>query len=279
MATEKCVKISTYNIYHCADITKIDPALGLSAGYWAFTDTIVNSDNIAEVIFKNGIEICGMQETTAYSSCYGDGDTAQAERIANKLTALTGEKYYWAFAPCRVGGWRMHYHPKSEEMDPKGAFGNSLVSKYPILSMTYHPIGSPQYYRNVMVADLDVNGTVLTVITGHFDNTNADERRMAIEAVTEIKKGIATPTVIMGDFNEAPGNITGTYESLKELYTPTAKTDAELPHTFPSDGPRTTYDYILHTPDIVSRDLHTDPSALCSDHIPLIVTLTLPSAE
>lgn len=269
LAVPKSVTVATYNIYHCADITKIDYSLNPSDGYWAFTDTIVNSDNIAEVIYRNGIEICGMEETTAYSLTYGDGDTAQAERIAGKLRELTGETYYWAFAPARIGGY-------ANRGDPNGAFGNSLVSKYPILSTECYGIGSKQYYRCLLRAELDVDGTVVTVLVSHFDNTSSHERMLGVQAVREIKEQITTPTILMGDFNAPPGYETGTYAELKSMYTPTAKTDAEIPYTHPSDNPRTTFDYILHTPDITSTNLHTDTAAFYSDHLPVIATLTLP---
>lgn len=272
LEAKKSLKVATYNIYHCADVTKIDHSVNSSDVYWAFTDTIVNSDNIANVIHKNGIEICGLNETTAYAKTYGDGDTAQAERIANKLGALTGQTYYWGFAPAQIGGY-------ANRGDPDGAFGNSIVSKYPILSVKSYAIGSPKYHRCLLLAEIDVDGTTVTVMVSHFDNTSASERTLGVEAVRELKKGIATPTILMGDFNEAPGNVNGTYNALKALYTPTAKTDAQVPYTHPSDDPRTTYDYILHSPDITSEDLHTDPTALCSDHLPVIATLYLPTAD
>lgn len=87
---------------------------------------VINPEGVADVIAANGALICGLNEVdvNAKRSFW----THTPYQVCERLRAITGDRYYWAYSPaCRgfSGGGDSQY-------------GNALISKYPI--KTHKPL-------------------------------------------------------------------------------------------------------------------------------------------
>lgn len=97
---------------------------------------------------------------------------------------------------------------------------------------------------------------------------DAEERKDQARALAEIVKSIASPVVVCGDFNE---NASGA--AMQMLLESTGLLDADTSQnrpTFLSDNPTTRIDFILHSPDLIVRNVEVI-SSLASDHLPVLV--------
>ena len=267
----KWLKVATYNVYHCADarLFKNDNSDPWNAN-------IVNTDNIGDFMLAYDLDVLTMNETTRYSIPYRDNRTAQAERVANYLTQKTGKQYYWAFA--------------NGKTDSKGEFGNAIVSKYPIKNVTNGTLNDVTIYdtsvivgsdhaRSLGHAELNVNGQTVSVLFTHFGLSDA-VRTNSVATVKQKVQSIKAadtnrPIIFMGDLNEDPYAANGMYNTLLTFLEPTAPKN-ELPLTYSNLRPATTIDYIMHSSNVVSKDLYVPADVLYSDHLPVIATIGLP---
>lgn len=264
------LNIATYNIVHCADQT--DP------------DLMINPDNIVKVIKENDVDIIGLNEVDvncARSQGWVTGEyhlegSHQPKYIAEKLTEQTGEQYYWAFSASLDGCLT----PAHQELG-NGQYGNAIISKYPILSsrtllVAAHDVdpdnpdtqrGDGYERRSMLLAEIDVKGTVITVIATHF-GLKADERALAVQMLQNELNVIDTPVIFMGDLNDYYDSTI--IKQLNVMLKPTST--ASSPPSFVSSGKR--IDYIFTSEDIATKDLKT-VFVRYSDHYPVVVKAML----
>ena len=248
------IKIGTFNTQHCKDF----------AHYLKTGEELLNYKLMADTIQSLGIEICGMQEMRSQGKT--DDYLDQTKIIADYL----GYKYY--------------YFGKAMDFED-GPYGNSIVSKYPIISAETILIPSTNIEeegiycyenRSIIKVKIDIPGG-LTVFNCHMGLSKSDRERAVEYCLREIDKVNDCGRIIfMGDFNTEPDD-----EILKPVYEKlfdAAKLMNEFKYTFPSldfvDGnnrkiKRKKIDYIFtndrsimtkaDTPDVVAADhrLHT----------------------
>jgi len=169
-------------------------------------------------------------------------------------------------------GARLGYHAyfaKAIDAEGEGAYGNGLLSLYPLKSARVITVPDPVsqdgegYYetRCILQADIDVPGG-LQVNVVHM-GLNPDEQQSAV--CTAVEHVAAKRAVLMGDFNMTPDDVLlmPLFSFLKDT---AALFDGEK-LSFPSDDPEMKIDYILLTPDLtpVSADI---PALVASDHRP-----------
>ena len=242
------LQIGTYNVMHSqvheADLRGVK---------------VIDPEGIADVIAANGAVICGLNEVdvNAKRSFF----THTPFQVAERMRALTGERYYWAYGPAvhgHSGGGDSHY-------------GNALISKYPIKKVRTVPVdaGVGMEPRAILVATVDVDGKRLTVLCTHFGFGRPDVDLM-LKCVKEEIDASEYPVVLMGDFNI--GADQAEYDLLASWLVDSATEDQFLPKTFPSDAPRGKIDFIFASPS-----LHPDnariSNTLHSDHLPLFATI------
>ena len=152
------------------------------------------------------------------------------------------------------------------------AYGNALVSRYPILSAETVLIPDPDprtgddYYetRCVIKAVIDVCGTPVTVLVSHF-GLNPDERENAADTVLRLAAGTDTPVILMGDLNAVPED--PVIERLSAVFTDAAKALGNEEDTFASDAPYERIDYIFLR-GLTPTEIHT-VKEIASDHFAL----------
>lgn len=113
------------------------------------------------------------------------------------------------------------------------------------------------------------NGKKVRFVCTHLDAFDDNVRRQQVDELCLRYADPDIPTIVAGDFNEAPGG-----ETIKRFDTEFTRTCGSQP-TFPADNPRVKIDYIAFTPTDAFRagkvkvlDTHT-----LSDHCAVVVKL------
>ncbi|NLG80380.1 MAG: hypothetical protein GX492_11265 [Firmicutes bacterium] len=240
-------------------------------------DLKLDLDRIADLIRDQGADIVGLCEVDQGTRRSGGVD--QARYIAERLG------YYYAYGP--------------NFMYDGGAFGNAVLSRYPIVSSTNHPLPNIHFNepRGLLEAQVDTGGGILNVFVTHLDVEYADSRLAQARAVIEISSKAAGPKIVMGDLNASP---TGSpeiavllrhFNDTQQVYRVLVDS-AELVkeglfardylkggYTYDAYDPARRIDYILTSFDIkvpAAAGTARVPRTLASDHLPYAATIELP---
>lgn len=239
-AKPKVIKIMTYNIRHGAPIHK--------------PNEDVQIESIAAVINKQKPDLVALQEV--------DSITRRAPLDeAKKLGALTGMHYYFSKTINYQGG----------------AYGDAILSKYPITATMHYMLPMPVDGEARAAGLITVEpfpGIKLDFITTHLE-LNMENRMAQIRKLIEISKERSNPVILCGDLNATPDS--REIKALETEYVTACKTNCPL--TFPSDKPRSSIDYIVLNPKAAQVfrfvSYNSIQNILASDHLPLLGYLTL----
>lgn len=234
------IKLMSFNTQHCLN----------------YLEQKIDYDVMVNAIKSCGAEIIGLNEMRNKGEA--EDYEAQTEILANRLG------YY-------------HYFAKAIDFEGANPYGNSLISKYPILSAKTVLIPEPKvrkydgYYedRCLLLAELDINGQRVNVMVIHF-GLNPDEAENAVKAITDnLPDG---KVILMGDFNLPPES--ELLLPIKEKLFDTATLFGENKLSYPSDDPYIKIDYIFLSRNIkaVSADI---PEIIASDHRPHTATIEI----
>ena len=213
------ISIASYNIYHGEN-----KWIQLETG-----KTVIDLKETAKTIASLNVDLCGLNEVR--NQWGGEGLCNQAEAIAKEL----GWHFYFAKA-INISG---------------GEYGNALVSRYPIRSARLIPIETKPEERDpalkyenrvLLVAEVEVEGKILTVMVSHF-GLRPQEKVRAVEVVTREFSKVTTPAVFMGDLNIDPTN--EHYKELAEVMTDTLPDPEGKYFTFSHQSPKCKIDYIF----------------------------------
>ena len=243
------LQIGSYNIVHSLNY----------AQELAGNPKVIDPEGLADVIAENGAVICGLNEVDVNAK--RSQWTHAPYQIAERLRLLTGERYYWAFSPA-VRGF-------SGGGDSQ--YGNALVSKYPIKTHRTVPVDAKagKEARSILVATVDVEGTMLTVLVAHFGFGRPDVDLMMSLVKAEIDAS-AYPVILMGDFNL--GADQWEYDTIASWLKDSSAADPFHPLTFPSNKPRGKIDFIFASPALNPAEPRTADNQH-SDHLPLFATI------
>ncbi len=251
------VKVATYNIQHGKDETT----------------GRTNLDNMVNLIKDENIDICGFNEIERNAKRSGGVD--QPKYIAEKLTEVTGQQYYYAFAASGVGVVPA-YDTSYEPTGGKSEAGNAIVSKYPIVGtprkveITLPEADQPSDIyepRVLLIVQIEIKGKLLTVISTHF-GLSTKEQEKAVDVLSgELTSLRQNPVVLMGDFNCTPTKnpITRLKEKLKNT-SPGNKV------TCPKNGNEIDYIFVSKTMQFKDFQVLQKPY---SDHLPVVLQVRL----
>lgn len=209
---------------------------------------------MARTINEVGADIVGLQEMR------GRGESIEYDDQTARLSERTALKY--------------RYFGKAIYFENLGPYGNSVISKNPIVSAKVIPIPDPdpktgsKYYETRALLKLRYQGGI-TVMTTHF-GLNEDEQRNAVQTIVENLE--PERCVLMGDFNLTPDS--EILKPIKEKMVDTADFCSSECLTFPSDKPYEKIDYIFVTPDIKVLSAEA-VNIVASDHRPFVAELDL----
>ncbi len=240
----------------------------------------------------------------------------QPKYIAEQLTEKTGIQHYWAFM---VGLNGYSGHSPAFTIAAKGAsldvmfsggwideaytskyqalYGEALITTYPIESFEQVRFmghdhawsaddGSTQVASDgcqvqvIAVAEINVNGTLVSVLPEHYGWTANDNIIGAERVIEEYLKDIEGPVILAGDLNNNLKYATGRYDKeivdktlpLLMQYLNITITQDNVPITFRHNetGELRTPDYIFVSDDFtVTEYPESDMTQEMSDHFPL----------
>lgn len=241
------LKVMSYNI-HIASPPSYLPA---------FTHTDLEA--IADVINREKPDLVGLQEVDVYTNRSG-----KYSHQAKDLAEMTGMYYCFAGAVERSGGVQ----------------GNAILSKYPIKQAEIFKLPTPEESngetRSLAVVVIEIDGVNIAFITVHLDHMSDENRGFQVTQMLEyIKKYDKYPIILSGDFNMKPDN--KIFKLIEQEFMMITK---EPPFTFSSTNPKSTIDYLLlnkKANDLFEvLDYYTVDEQYASDHLPLILELSVP---
>ncbi len=262
------LKVMTFNMCHGADYRELvnlnqSPNGPLCFGY-ELTERLlqeekasqrieqwyqnVNLEPISDLLCRYDCDIIALNEVR------GAGASPYYSNQAEILAKKTNKNF--AFA-------------KAVEFPGEGSYGTALLSRFPIKS--YEIIKIPPmenanreprcFLKAVLLVPEEV-----TVFVSHFGG-QPKEQELAVETFLQESATVATPMLLMGDFNTTPdsGRLELIYESMTEAFS------KENPFTFPSFHPVRKIDYIFakngnQPVQFINQEVIVE---MISDHYPL----------
>lgn len=230
------LKVMSYNIHRGQDSNNEDRLM-----------------DMARFIRECNVDIVGLQEVD--SVCYRSGRVDQAKVLAEK----TGMNYTFA----------RHFAFQG------GAYGQAILSKFPIIEVWNHrlPIKSdkPEASTAFLSATINVKNKRWLVGVVHLDYRDENSRESQAQLINSIYNNPKTPCILMGDLNDEPSS--KTVSILLQNFNDTHPDDS---YTFPVGLPVKKIDYILinHTENVKikkSEVLDID----FSDHCPIVTTFKI----
>lgn len=225
------MKIMSFNTQHCLN----------------FLSNKIDFDAVASAIRELNPDIVGFNEMR------DEGPDIEYEKQTAILSELTGMKY--------------HYFAKAIEFGDGNPYGNSFISKLPIISAKTILVPDPNpktgtgYYETRCLLKAVLEGGI-TVLVIHF-GLNEDEQKNAVDTI--LKNLEDEKCILMGDFNARPDN--EILKPIRERMKDTAECFDKPLLSFPSDNPKVKIDYIFVSNDIevITADI---PEVIVSDHRP-----------
>lgn len=152
-----------------------------------------------------------------------------------------------------------------------GAYGNAILSRYPVLQSVNHQLPAPRPERSMLELKIEVRGKILRLFNTHMELDRKLRLRQIQEYIIPLILSANTATLFCGDLNEGPAEAGILYLS-NYLQDSFRVNSGSLTKTFPSDNPITRMDYIFYNQACAAVDYQIIPS-LASDHLPIIASI------
>jgi len=165
---------------------------------WRTADGNPNLDAVTDVLRAIDADIIGLNEVFHPRVVPGDAQPA-LEALAARL------QMHFVFGPCLR--W-----PAEKNM-PANAYGNALLSRWPILASSAHHLTPKEEDKSGVLQDKEQRGLLearlllpggrtFTVYVTHLDHTDEDARMVQLRvARTWLVRDRSRPHAVMGDFN------------------------------------------------------------------------------
>jgi len=206
-------------------------------------DHKLDLQRIASVIRDAKPDLVALQEID--QNCRRSGKIDQAAELA-KLTGLTG-----------IFGQAMDFDG--------GAYGQAILSRYPISSHKVHPLPGKGEPRIAIEALVSIDGKQLRFITAHLD-LDATQRLAQAQVLVKLTAAATPAAILCGDFNDTPGS--PPLAVFSPDWTTVPKNDPPL--TYPAHKPNQEIDHMFAKGISPTEPLVVLPEALASDHRPLL---------
>lgn len=239
------IKILTYNIHHGRGI-----------------DRKLDLNRIAEVIKESDADLIGLNEV---DRCFSrrSGYIDQLSWLSEKLNM------HHAFGAAVT--------LRSKNGIFLRQYGNALLSRYPILLQTNHPL---LFFKGIfegralLEAEVQIQGQLLNMYVTHLSLSPLRQNKQ-IEYMLKKLKETELPVIVCGDFNMRPGM--KQWKKITNILTDVCHSQYDAPcPTFPSLRPKIQLDYIFVSEHYLIDSVQFMPKHRnSSDHIPIKATLKL----
>jgi endonuclease/exonuclease/phosphatase (EEP) superfamily protein YafD len=241
-------------------------AVGLNASLvipWYVADSAPGGDTQLKVLSANILS-----SNTEHQRLF---DLLDAEAPDVVLLQEVSAEWLVALDPLRQN------YPYSYAEAREGNFGIALFSRVPFTSVSHidsRPLGCP-----TIIATMDVDGAVLHLVGTHpmipLGKQQYSGRNEQLASIAELFEGRDDSRILIGDLNTSMWDIH--YRSLEEKTgLRNARTGFGIVPTWPTFMPfaMIPIDHVLISDDVSVVEMRAGPR-IGSDHLPLIVTITL----
>ena len=234
------LRVMTFNILH-----------GAASG--------LDLSRIAAVITEADADVVGLQEVDDAT------ERAQGHHQAAELAALTGlEHFYFGPAFAFQGGY----------------YGGAILSRYPLsdprvvhLDDHTEQVGELEP-RIAILAEVDVDGESVTFGTLHASLDPTERAATGPIVLAEIDD--PSRAIIVGDFNEAPGESIGASIAGAGMADAWAELHPTAPgYTQPALAPRNRIDFIFRGAALGATTAAWVPNTIASDHRPVVAVIPI----
>ncbi|NUP06820.1 MAG: EEP domain-containing protein [Polyangiaceae bacterium] len=242
------LKVATYNVHGCVGRGGLKP------------------ERVADVIASLDCDVIGIQEIDVHRPRSGAID--QLTLIARRLG------YQAVFGPA----W---------ECDVNGAYGNAVLSRFPIVESCTHPLpehsGRRCEPRSLMEVRVETPRGEITVWNTHLGVRGFEREaqgRALIDRAHEVLASDDAPLVLLGDLNARPG--APFMRALGHVLSDSRRASGARAPTYPAWWPILALDHIFVSSPLRVVDLRTDRTSLgavASDHLPLAATVEWTASE
>lgn len=243
----------------------------------------VDLSQCTEVIRRVSPDVCGLNEINHYEQGY-------LQRRGLTKTAADQPRFL-----AEQTGLSHHFFGQAIRWESRGAYGNAVISKYPIMEARSVPIPDPEFYdepdkyyetRAITKAKLDIAGGI-TVMQIHVGLAVSEAQNAVVTLCREIDE-TEGPIIVMGDFNMCPNNFL--LDRIRQRLTEVTPKGEGYVHSFPSwtheanipqdlkNCPYCKLDYIFVSRHFTALDCEVLKER-ASDHMPMIATLDFHTEE
>jgi endonuclease/exonuclease/phosphatase family metal-dependent hydrolase len=170
---------------------------------------------------------------------------------------------------------------------PRGEYGNALLSRLPILITDVHRLPGSGEPRCAVRTMIELDGAALWVTNTHLSRTSGD-RAAQVRALAELHTGAMETGIIVGDFNTGPDapELTALRETFGDAWELANERDDlsgrrfwqhDVGNTHPARSPHRRIDQAWVTPGVAVTAAVVLDGAGASDHLPLMVDLAVRS--
>lgn len=165
---------------------------------WRTQDGEPNVDAIGDLLAATGADIIGLNEVF-YPRIMPGNELPALETLAARLDM------HYLFGPCLR--W-----PAQDGL-PEDAYGNALLSRWPIIAGAAHHLTPKEEDRQALLADKEQRGLLearilmpnqkpLTIYVTHLDHTDEAARLLQLRVARQwLVRDRNRPHIVMGDFN------------------------------------------------------------------------------
>ena len=241
------IRIMTYNVHSC---------IGM--------DGKTSTERIAEVIFRSGADIVALQEVD--NGLARTGLVVQALEIASNLN--------------------MHFHFHPSLYKEAGAYGNALLSRFPLRLRQGGALPTPRGLRRfekrgALWAEVSFPERTVQVVTTHFGLIRLERLLQVLTLLGPewlSHPECRAPVIVCGDFNALPRSqvyrrIVGRFHDVQH-----SLAEWRPKNTWPSRYPLMRIDHMFISPDFTVEGVEVPQDKLtrkASDHLPLIAAVNL----
>lgn len=235
----------------------------------AGADNVYSLDRIAEVIRSSGADVVALQEVDRHW-----GARSNFEDTAAILGAKLGMSNF--VAPI------YSFDPLTPDA-PRREYGVGILSRYPILSATNHPLTRlstqdanpvPAPAPGFAEAVINVRGVHVHVYSTHLDyRGDPTVRRLQVADTLAVLGADSGPKILMGDMNAVPS--APELAPLRAAYVDVWDAVGDgRGATFPTDPATKRIDQILVSPEVTAVSAAVLQTQ-ASDHLPVVATVTV----
>lgn len=159
-------------------------------------------------------------------------------------------------------------------------WGDAILTRMPVRevrSLALAAVGAPTGAQ-ALAAVLDAGGREFVVVSTHLQPPPDDGPVVQARATARFATAFAAgrPLAVAGDLNTEPGE--PAFEALRSAGLVDAFAAVRPLPTSPADQPEQEIDHVFVSPGVIATDAVAPPSR-ASDHLPVAVTLTLPTTR